>query len=258
MKIWICIALLGTSLTLPAQSAGYISYEKVTTLDVELPPEMQQYQNLVPKEKRSTHELTFNDRESLYRAKPAEGETASSPYAGAENGVKVVTMRRGGGAVEVLYYSFADDLVVKTVDLMGKPFLVESPHQAGDWKITGEQKQILGYTCIKAECPTPSGTLTAWFSPQIAQPVGPEEWVGLPGAILALSSPGERSSTTITATAVDLTSPPATLRRPARGKRVSPEELADLQAQRIAEMEKMFGGRRTNGGNVIIRRSPGN
>ena len=56
----------------------------------------------------------------------------------------------------------------------GKEFLIEEGLPSTKWKLhSGEQRDILGYTCIKATQQKDSITITAWFTPKLAVPVGP-------------------------------------------------------------------------------------
>ena len=62
-----------------------------------------------------------------------------------------------------------------------------------DWTLTNETKQIGDYSCIKAvgilkEITDSSKTfqLEAWFAPEVAFPVGPGNYAGLPGMIVYL------------------------------------------------------------------------
>ena len=62
-----------------------------------------------------------------------------------------------------------------------------------DWTITEETKEIAGYTCIKANGVQTDITdiskkyhVEAWFAPEVAYPVGPAYYAGLPGMIVYL------------------------------------------------------------------------
>ena len=62
-----------------------------------------------------------------------------------------------------------------------------------DWELTKETKDISGYTCIKANGllkdvsnPSKSYKIEAWFAPEVAYPVGPAFYAGLPGIIVYL------------------------------------------------------------------------
>ncbi|WP_299433839.1 GLPGLI family protein [uncultured Aquimarina sp.] len=53
-----------------------------------------------------------------------------------------------------------------------------------DWQITGEQKEILGYTVQKASSTYKNRTIAAWFTNDFAISDGPWKFYGLPGLIL--------------------------------------------------------------------------
>ena len=60
-----------------------------------------------------------------------------------------------------------------------------------NWEITNETKEIAGYTCIKANGiisgiinPNQKFNIIAWFAPEVAYPVGPGRYAGLPGIIV--------------------------------------------------------------------------
>ena len=54
------------------------------------------------------------------------------------------------------------------------------------WKIENETELIEGYACSKAITSYAGRTYIAWFSPEIALPVGPYKFNGLPGLILKI------------------------------------------------------------------------
>ena len=61
------------------------------------------------------------------------------------------------------------------------------------WEITNESKEIAGYNCFKAKGilkditdDTKKFYVEAWFAPEIAFPVGPGNYAGLPGIIVYL------------------------------------------------------------------------
>lgn len=65
------------------------------------------------------------------------------------------------------------------------------------WSISpNEKKVILGYTCMKA---TSNDGQTVWFCKDLPVPDGPQDYVGLPGLVLAV----EASAHSIIATKID-------------------------------------------------------
>jgi GLPGLI family protein len=63
-------------------------------------------------------------------------------------------------------------------------FLVKDNFLAFNWNITQETKTIAGYKCIKATTNFRGREWTAWFTPEIAVPLGPWKLRGLPGLII--------------------------------------------------------------------------
>ncbi len=55
-----------------------------------------------------------------------------------------------------------------------------------NWKITGKQKQLLGYTVNQAKSHYKGRDYTAWYAPAIAVSDGPLKFWGLPGLILEI------------------------------------------------------------------------
>jgi len=58
------------------------------------------------------------------------------------------------------------------------------PNNFLNWKITNENKNLLGYNCQKAITAYGGREWTAWFTPDIPVPEGPWLFKGLPGLIL--------------------------------------------------------------------------
>lgn len=88
-------------------------------------------------------------------------------------------------------YNFKEKKFTENIE-MDKLYSYEYTNNV-DWEITDESKVIDGYTCIKAngilkQVTDPSKTykLEAWFTPEVAYPVGPYEYAGLPGIIVYL------------------------------------------------------------------------
>lgn len=227
-----------------AQS-GQIQYQETIKLTIELPEDMQQYANMIPSERKSDLILQFDEQRSLYQkdaSKASEAEVA----AGQAANVNVVMIGGGSGKT---FFDRQKKEMIRADDVMGQVFLVTGAMEQPAWKILNEQKEILGYPCIKAELVRDSSTYTAWYAPQIPVSVGPDRYYGLPGAILEVSSQQEKASRLIQATAIELGPLPNEIIPPKKGKKVSEEAFRKLVADRMAEM----GVGREGGSNVIIR-----
>ena len=92
---------------------------------------------------------------------------------------------------------------VASREFFGRYFLIEKAAEKQAWKLSPDQKQLLGYHCMKAVLQKDSATtVEAWFAPQLPVPVGPAEYGQLPGAILEINiNNGQRTDV---ATKVDL------------------------------------------------------
>ena len=130
------------------------------------------------------------------------------------------------------------DKNIKTeqVELMTRFFLIENEIESQAWKPGINQRKIQGYICKDATMKKGEETITAWFSPNIPVSLGPENYRGLPGLILAVDINGEN---VLLATSVDLTLPPdGKISRPKNGKMIKQEAFDKLVAEKIDEFAK--------------------
>ncbi|WP_298330232.1 GLPGLI family protein [uncultured Dokdonia sp.] len=82
-------------------------------------------------------------------------------------------------------------------------------------------------------------TIVAWYTPMIPASHGPDEFGGLPGLILELST----NNTTILCTKVVLNpQEPIAIEPPVKGKEVSREEYQAIVEEKAKEMAERFGG----------------
>ncbi len=130
--------------------------------------------------------------------------------------------------------------MVEQRSIFGRPFRIEHELNGGDWKLTNEQKDILGYGCMKAVSGPDTLQTMAWFTPQIPVAVGPGPYGQLPGMILEIT----QDNITITATEVLTELDDASLiTAPSKGKKVTEEEFDAIQEEKMKEMN-LQGGRR--------------
>ncbi len=130
--------------------------------------------------------------------------------------------------------------MVTYTDFFGKEFLINEEKEY-TWKIhSGEQRDILGYTCIKATFQKDSTTVTAWYAPKIQLSSGPDGYSGLPGLILAVSE-GENRVTLATMVEEKSINPPM-IEEPKKGEIVTREKYNDIRNEKMKEMKEMWGG----------------
>lgn len=135
--------------------------------------------------------LIFKADESLYTYLNEMGESEDGTY----------TWRQDDF---VLYRNFAQQRKTDIIEMLGKTYIIEDSLQTPTWKIMNEIKEVAGYLCMKAvtEDTLKKQKITAWFSQDLATPIGPENYHGLPGAILELDI--NNGTVNIVATKVEL------------------------------------------------------
>ena len=129
---------------------------------------------------------------------------------------------------------------------LGRDFLIRDEPTPLAWRLTGEEGEFLGYPCQKAVATRDSTAIEAWFTPQIAAPVGPETYGGLPGLILVLTD-GPRSFVAQEVTLGPL--PDGALEAPDRGRAVTREEYDRIVREKVDELGAQPGA----GGVRVIR-----
>jgi GLPGLI family protein len=84
------------------------------------------------------------------------------------------------------YITFKNMMLFDSFEFSGQKFLVEEELDK-NWSITNEIKNISGYKCQKAILKDKENNkiiAEAWFTREIALPIGPSYYAGLPGLIL--------------------------------------------------------------------------
>lgn len=246
---------------------GEIIYEEVINMKFEMTEEQQarlkQMNIELPSSFSSEKSLIFTSKEAIYKQIPKE----ETPDANGNNGMR---MRFNRNNDNILYQDLEKDEVLEQREFMTRKFLIEGEEdeKKPQWKITGEQKEILGYPCQKAilniepKDSTKQGmwgsqetSVEAWFTMQIPVSLGPEKYKGLPGLILELTTDFTARRTTgkrtITATKVDLKElNEGSIEKPNKGKKVSREEYQEIVREKMEEMRENRGGR---GNRMIVR-----
>jgi GLPGLI family protein len=92
-------------------------------------------------------------------------------------------------------------------DIYGETFVLKDSLPKRKWKYTGKHRKIAGFDCIQMVWQeNDSSRIYAYISTQIAAPVGPESFCGLPGAVLGLAT--EDGGIVYFAKSVSLSLPP--------------------------------------------------
>jgi len=260
-KIVYLVSLLLSSSTLFAQlHEGVITYERKINMHRRIQDE--QVKAMVPEFRISKHQLLFSDSVSVYKVVPED----EMPEAGNESGGNRMVIRMGGpGDNGELYKNFAEGKSIQSTDLGAKTYIIEDSIRPRSWKLTGETKSILGYTCRKAVStetmmigggarvvvmngsssqpdtanrPKPQQVqVEAWYAEGITAPVGPESYGMLPGLIMELNI----DNGAMIYSAIDVKKEVAKkdIKKPKKGKKITREEFMNMQR------ELMGNGQRT-------------
>ena len=124
---------------------------------------------------------------------------------------------------------------------MSRNFLIESGTDTVKWKITGNQKEVLGYSCLEAELVGASKKTVAWFAPTLPIQTGPDGYSGLPGLILSIDI--EDGKMTLTASKIEFKPIDSKeLAKPKDGKRVTAQEYKKIVDEKTKERQSVSGG----------------
>lgn len=202
---------------------GKIVYEQ--KIDLHRRIQDAQMKAMVPQFRTSKYELYFGDAQSFYKMQEAEPDVTET--AGNQHGGMVMKF---GGANSENYKNFSTHLQVEKRELADKDYIVQDSIRSIAWKISGETKTILGYTCKKASGKTLRGSdVEAWYTEEILLASGPDSFNGLPGMILLADV--NKGEIVYTALTLDKKVDKKELKIPAKGKKVTPEEFAKLQKE---------------------------
>ena len=246
MKHLFLLAGLSLTLCLHAQP-GYIAFEEKVDIHRNLPPEREDFKDMVPQFNTSMWELTYNGDESVYQRKKQE----ELEFTGSQGNAHM--NMRFGRDNRIVYKNLASASMIDSRDFMQKQFLITGAPTERKWKIGTGQKEILGYNCFQASYRQDSTThIVAWFSPQLQPFNGPSDYQGLPGMILQIDiNDGERL---ITATSIQTEHVDASMIvAPSKGKEVTAEEFKKIRDEKMKEMGMMQGGP-GSGQHIIIHR----
>jgi len=209
--------------------AGSVIYEEMIKMDIQLEGMDAQMAAQIPKERTSEKVLHFSEEASLFENHQKED-------------VEEIISKEGRGIVielhepdNLTYTDLKNGMLIRQTEFMSRVFLIESELKTEKWKLTGKQLSILDYACQEAIAEVDGKDVHAWFTSQIAVGAGPGPYSQLPGLVLAVEvNDGDR---TLMATSVDIKPlDKSVLKKPTKGKKVSPEEFETIVAEKMKEM----------------------
>jgi GLPGLI family protein len=234
MKYFIIPALLLFPLLAFAQiTTGTVVYEETITLNIKPDEKTSQFAHLLPSSQTDAFVLRFTSEEAHYTLK--KEEVAPPPPVAAEGGFQIKIVRSEDNSA--VYTDLVKQQMTEQRTIFDRPFRIEHQLDGGAWKLGNEQKEILGYTCFKATSGPDSMLVTAWFTPQVAVPVGPGTYGQLPGLILAVDYDDSSIIAISISTALD---DPNIITIPKKGKVVTEAAFDRIQQEKLDELEAKY------------------
>ncbi len=214
--------------SIQAQQQGTITYERKINLHRRM--EDEQMKAMVPEFRTTKHMLTFSDSIAVYKA--VKEDESPDPFDNSSGGGPRL-IRIGPGDNGMIYKNFTTKQIAEQTEFADKNYIIDDSIKAQPWKLAEETKTILGHVSKKATMKTVTGNdVSAWYAGDIPTPAGPENFSGLPGAVLAVDV--NNGEIVFTAIAIKLTIDRKELAAPKTGKHIS---RADFQKK----MEEILG-----------------
>lgn len=238
-------ALLISLMAIGQSQSGIIKYKQTTYFDFENMPGNVGRQMPVdmPKSVDAFMQLSFNATESLYE-KDADYKEEVNPNDNTPRMFKRMRERSN----KTIYKNSINGTSLEQISFFGKDFLVSDSIVPLKWKVSaGEQKVILGYTCMKATFKDSTNNLVVFFTPQMPVGAGPDSYSHLPGVILEVQS----AQVHIIATEVKPNA--VSINKPTKGTAMSKAEFTKVRDEKIKEQLEMRGTGPGRGGMHIIR-----
>jgi GLPGLI family protein len=246
-KLFSFLAFLLPLFTFAQQSEGEIIFTETVQLKIDLDGENEEIRKMMPTSQSFSRNLLFNENASVYKDYEQATDNSDLEINHESDGMNFkMVMKR---PENVFFTDFENGTTINYREFFGRYFLVNGQLKKLAWKMSGEQKKVLGFVCQKAVFQDTSRTVEAWFTPQIPVAAGPGEWGGLPGMILEVSIDG--SARTMVASKVELKAlPKDAIEKPTKGKAVTQEEFDKIEQEKMKEMQEEMGG--SGGGMKII------
>ena len=230
----------------PALS-GTVVYAEQTKFNVNLPPQMQRFRERMDDTRDATVVLIFNESSSLSQLAPEpEEETPQAAPNDRRNRRFQMFRQRENNAT---FVDFDNNVAIQRREFLDRTFLVEGAERP-NWKLTDDVSEFLGYMCNRAVATIDTTLVEAWFTPEIPVPAGPDDYYGLPGLILVVTT--DNGNRSYVATEVSLRPVSAeSIAAPTEGRKVTQEEFDKIVAEKRKEMRAQRGNNRE----IMIRRN---
>lgn len=224
--------------------SGTVVYQETVKFDIELPPQMERMRDRIQDTRTANVVLLFDETRSLSQLAPEAESDSEEEFDRGRRRFRMFSQRPDNAT----FVDFDNEAVIQRREFLDRVFLVEGGERPM-WKLTSDMSEFLGYMCHRAVATIDTTVVEAWFTPEIPVPAGPDEYYGLPGLILVLTTNnGNRSfvATDVSLRVID----PSVIAAPTEGRRVTSEEFEQIVEEKRKEMESMRGSGRSR---FIIR-----
>lgn len=206
---------------------GTIEYEKTLNLYALMKKSMDDNDGFVqsifeafkkdnPQFRKQKSTLTFTKDKSLFTPIPDEVPIKNSFFWDGAPSIK---------QTNTTYTDLATGTSITQKSVFEEQFLLKDTLRKINWKITGETRDIAGYTCRRANALVMDSVyVVAFYTDEIPVSAGPESFTGLPGMILQVALPHENISW-IATKVTDMTIPDGKVIAPVKGKAVNKKQL---------------------------------
>ncbi|MCP9763801.1 GLPGLI family protein [Lacihabitans soyangensis] len=243
MKNILVLLLLSFSAYSQFQKSGKIYFKESIKLNIQISEENKEMAKMMPTSQDTYKVLFYNSNESLFKIEEKKNEDLDIKHEEGGNQMRMVFKV----PQTTIYQNLSENNFVQSQEFLDKEFLIVDQVNDKKWKVTGEQKKVLDFVCIKATLVDTSQKVVAWFTPQIPVGMGPNGYSGLPGMILALDT--DNGQRLIAATKIEALPAGFVFTQPEKGKKVSKAEFKKIRDDKMKEM----GSDGKGGVRMIIR-----
>ena len=236
----IIVSLTAAHVVIAQSIQGVITYENKINLHRRIPAEREAQKAMIPEYRTTKNQLFFNENESIFKPLIEDEE---EEITGGGGGFRMMFRNPN---IEI-HVDNTSSMVTTKQEFMGKEYLIEDTVKVSPWKFGTETKTIAGYECkqayftdeaqinINGTMQTQKQEVTAWYTDKIRPFLGPERFMSLPGAVLAIDiNNGER---VIVAKKIELRElKKSELKKPSGGTKTTQKEYRAIVEEQMKNM----------------------
>lgn len=223
-----------------AQISGEVTYTTKRNMHRNLPDDERgnRMRERMPEFVEFQNQLLFTGEETLYKNVHEEQEELVDLDEQDKRQRRM--LKRMAPANDIVYCNVLEGLTVEKKEFMDKVFLIRDTLDIAKWKLTGEQKEVSGMNCMKAEfIPDADDSIQVevWFSPEIPVASGPAGYGGLPGLIIFVDiNNGETQISLNTLVMREIAKDE--IKEPKKGKEVTRSEFMEMRKKKMQQMRE--------------------